>query len=413
MKAPLVHSGIVRWTFPFSVAIPVLPNMPEANKFRHQVYTDLRPTAPHHWLTPEASSAGETPEFRRRMAVAGETFRAAGVSVIYLVHGTFAGFDALGLLAALGRVYPAGREAISRIAKLIVDSLAGDAGNFTTNYARRLQEALNAGNKSTELEVRTFIWSSENHHLGRADAAVRLIGELHSLGLGAGRRIQLWGHSHGGNVFALLTNLLAGDGESLLRFFDACRIYYQWPLTGFVDIPVWQQVEDLLYSGRPPLAGAPLDIVTLGTPIRYGWDGLGYSRLLHFVNHRPRPGVQPWRGVFPPQWDDVLRAAGGDYVQQVGIAGTNTMPAPTAWRAWTADHQLGQLVQSGVPPTNLMERLSLGARVQDAGATLLVDYGPSSSNLAHHLAGHAVYTRQEWALFHIEEVARRFYESDG
>jgi hypothetical protein len=31
--------------------------------------------------------------------------------------------------------------------------------------------------------------------------------------------------------------------------------------------------------------------------------------------------------------------------------------------------------------------------------------------VAQHAAGHAVYTRPQWLLFHAEEVARRFYNN--
>ena len=31
--------------------------------------------------------------------------------------------------------------------------------------------------------------------------------------------------------------------------------------------------------------------MTFGTPIRYGWDSGGYARLLHFIHHRPAPGL--------------------------------------------------------------------------------------------------------------------------
>ena len=75
--------------------------------------------------------------------------------------------------------------------------------------------------------VRLFHWSSENHHLGRADAAVRLIDEIAALELPRRKRILVWGHSHAGNVFALMSNLLAGDSESIERFFTATC----WPAT--------------------------------------------------------------------------------------------------------------------------------------------------------------------------------------
>lgn len=342
------------------------------------------------------------------MAAVGDRYRAADVGAIFLVHGTFAGFDAAGMLSELGRWYPAGRDAIGRISKWLVDSVAGDAGNFTAGYSETLEAALAAGHEPA-IPVRTFVWSSENHHLGRADAAVRLIDELVSLDMPPGKRILLWGHSHGGNVFALMSNLLAGDGESIQRFFDAARVYYRWPVTGMIDIPVWQAVEDLLYRQERVLPDNPLDFVTMGAPIRYGWDPLGYAKLLHFVHHRPMEGKPPHLAVFPPKLEDVFRAAGGDYVQQAGIAGTNSMPSPLAWRAWTADRRLNQLLQPEYSTKDLLARLRLGARVHNDGVTLLVDYPNGPRNFAIHLAGHAIYTRQDWMLFHAEETARAFY----
>ncbi|MEX0714130.1 MAG: hypothetical protein WD278_17480 [Pirellulales bacterium] len=341
------------------------------------------------------------------MRSVGRAFRSAKVAAVYLVHGTFAGLDALGILAEVGRWYPAGREAIGRIAKRMIDTFTGDAGNYTTRYAESFEESLDADGQA--IPVRLFHWSSENHHLGRADAAIRLIDELASLELSPGQRVLVWGHSHAGNVFALLTNLLSGDAETLERFFAATEIYYRWPFPGVIDIPIWHRVRQLLTKDPQRLAGRPLDLVTFGTPVRYGWDERGFDRLLHFVNHRPSPGQPEHLAVFPPKVEDVFQAAGGDYVQQVGIAGTNAMPAVLAWRAWLADQRLNRLLQPGLSARDLLARLKLGVRVADKGTTLLVDYGPPAGNLAQHLAGHAVYTRHEWLLFHAEQVARRFY----
>lgn len=344
----------------------------------------------------------------------GRLLREQRVGAVYLVHGTFAGLDTLGILAELGRWYPAGREAIGRIAKRMIDSIAGDAGNYTPRYAETFQESI--GVPDDWIPVRLFHWSSENHHLGRADAAVRLIDELAALELPADRRILLWGHSHAGNVFALMTNLLGCNRTAVHQFFEAARGYYRVPLTGVVDIPVWQRVFQLLVNEpRCPAARAlaqrKLDFVTFGTPIRYGWDSRGYDHLLHFVNHRPTSGLPEYRAAFPPTVDDVFRAAAGDYIQQIGIAGTNAMPGILAWRAWLADRRLNELLQPNLSARDLLSRLKLGTRVQDEGTTLLVDYGPPSGNLAQHLAGHAVYTRYDWLLFHAEQVAARFYGS--
>jgi hypothetical protein len=39
----------------------------------------------------------------------------------------------------------------------------------------------------------------------------------------------------------------------------------------------------------------------------------------------------------------------------------------------------------------------------------LVDYGLPDGRITRHLAGHAVYTRKRWMLFHAEETVRRLY----
>jgi hypothetical protein len=336
----------------------------------------------------------------------GDAYRAAGVAAIYLAHGTMAGTDMLGLLGEMERFFPGLSNKARATFKQLVDAIAGDAGNYTAQYALQLEDALNQG-ASQKIPVYRFLWSSENHHLGRADAAVRLIDELARQKFTAGQRVLLWGHSHAGNVFALATNLLAADREALDEFFAAARVYYIWPYFGWIDLPLWRATHEALLAGNP-LGGAALDVVTFGTPIRYGWDTAGYGKLLHFVCHRPRQGWPEWREAFPPKLEDVL-AGTGDFIQQLGIAGTNWMPSIIACRAVLADRRLGRLLQRGMEPATLQERLRCGQRVPADGRTLLVDYGPPQGNVVQHLAGHAVYTRPEWMLFHCEEVARCFY----
>jgi hypothetical protein len=342
------------------------------------------------------------------MRGAGDALRAAGVGAIYLVHGTFAGTDALGLFSALGRVFPGAAKLLRGLEKAIVDGVAGENGNYTAEYARLMENALCHGG-APRIPVRLFHWSSENHHLGRADAAVRLLDELHAQELPAGQRVILWGHSHAGNVFALLTNLLGADAEMRAKFFGAAEVYYRWPLFRWADIVVWDRIEKLLRREGSPLAGRPLDIVTFGTPIRYGWDAAGHANLLHFVHHRPAQGHAAHRAHFPLTVDEILNAEHGDYVQHFGIAGTNAMPPILAWRAWRADRNLHALLQPHLPPQGLLSRLKFGVRVADAGETLLVDYGRTHESLLAHLAGHAVYTRREWLLFHTEELVKRWY----
>ncbi len=344
------------------------------------------------------------------MQTVGEALREANVVGIYLVHGTFVGPDALGVLAELARMFPAASQSVRRVIKRVVDKLVGEVGNYTPSYARDFENAMHIQGRP-RIPVRLFNWSSENHHIGRADGAIRLLDELASLKLQPTQRVLLFGHSHAGNVFALMTNLLCGDRRAIRRFFAAADIYYRWPVIGCIDIPVWGRVRDWLSSPSPPLSGRALDMVTFGTPVRYGWNSQGYGRLLHFVNHRPTEGVPEYRAPFPPKIEDILTAANGDYVQQLGIAGTNVMPSLFAWRAWMADNRLQDLLQAEAADSPVAERFKAGTIVPDEGTSLLVDYGQPEGTIAEHLAGHAVYTRKRWLVFHAEEVARRFYRS--
>jgi len=342
----------------------------------------------------------------------GGALRAAGVGAIYLVHGTFVGPDTLGIVSELARLFPAASEAMRHGLRRLIARITGDVGNYTESYARLFAASINRPGLS-RIPVRMYYWSSENHHLGRADGAVRLLDELATLELEPGQRVLLWGHSHGGNVFALATNLLAGGPEAVSEFFHAAEIYYRWPLLGCVDIPVWERVHHLLATGRLTPECLPLDLVTFGTPVRYGWDSAGYGQLLHFIHRRPSEGLPEHQAAFPPKLTKVLSAAEGDYVQQLGIAGTNVMPSFLAWRAWLADSRLGRFLQPDPVEGGVEERFRAGTIVPEEGTTLLVDYGQPHCSFTKHHAGHAVYTQKQWLLFHAEEVVKRFYEAAG
>ena len=378
--------------------------------FHHQTYSAERPESPHQYLSAASGPAHGSAEYQRRMADVGEAFRAAGVGAIYLVNGTFVGNDALGLFAELSRVLPTVGDTLKRVVQQAIDELTEDKGNFTGAYAREFERAIN-GAGEPRIPVRRFEWSGENTHLGRADGAVRLIDEIASLELPPDARVLLWGHSHGGNVFALMSHLLGASPEVAEQFFSAARVYYAWPLFGWVDVPIWKRVRHAITDDRDRFRGRPLDLVTFGTPIRYGWHTDGYSRLLHVVYHRPSAGLPAHQAPFPPSPERVLRGADGDYVQQLGIAGTNSLPSLFSWRAWYAENRLGDLLQRDLGPSGLVDRWRAGARVAESGATLLVDYDLPNERFTDHVAGHAIYTRREWLLFHAEETARRFYRS--
>jgi hypothetical protein len=344
------------------------------------------------------------------MREVGSVLRAERVAAIYLVHGSFDGPQMYGVLAALARAVPEIAAEVRRAVRHLVERPAAEAAHFTDRYAWTLESALHAPGERC-IPVHSFHWSGENHHLGRADAAVRLIDELASLRLDQGERVLLWGHGHAGNAFALMTNLLAGHPAAVERFFRSAEVYYRWPVLGLIDIPVWQRVFERLASDRPPLEGVAVDLVTFGTPIRYGWDTDGYSRLLHFVHHRPTRGLPMHRAAWPLDPEDVLSGADGDRIQQLAIAGTNTPPAPFAWRAWLADRRLEQLLEADLADS-AEARYAAGTIVPQEGTTLLVDYRESEA-LGHRHAGHGVYTHKRWLLFHAEQVAQQFYAAQA
>jgi hypothetical protein len=361
-----------------------------------------------HYLQGESHPANGD-EFLGRMQGVGDSFRQAGVAAVYLAHGTFIGPDGMGLLADLSRVAPDSAELLRRWSKQLVDSVAGDLGNFTRQYANTWQTAMERPG-TPSIPVRLFYWSSENNHSGRADAAVRLLNEFFTQSFSEGSRVLVLGHSHGGNALALLTNLLGSDRDARQEFFHVARNLYSIPILRRIDLPVWERVRQRLCAEDHPLPHLRIDVATLGTPVRYGWDTAGCDHLLHFINHRPVAGRPRYRADFPPSQDELWTAAHGDFVQQFGIAGTNLVPPLWALRTLDAEVRLGRFLQPDYSPRNLLARLRLGVRVHEDGENLLIDYGPGPGTPAQHLLGHAVYTRLEWLLFHAEQIAQRMYQ---
>lgn len=377
--------------------------------FDHQTYTTAPPRAPHHYLCAEIGATPGSREFGRRLRDTCQRLRAVEVGALYLMHSSFAALDSVSILTSVARHYRSASASLRRIAARLVDADTRDAGNYGAQYTALLEAAL----EPSDLPVRLVSWSSENHHLGRADAAVRMIDELAALELSPGQRVMLWGHGHAGNVFAIMSQLLASDTAAAEQFFEAAAVYYRWPLTGLIDIPVWHRVHRLLTCNGQRLAARPIDWVTFGTPVRYGWKLRDGDNLLHFIHHRPAPSRPPHLAVFPPRPEDVLDSSCGDYLQQVAIAGTDEPPSPLAWRSWLADRRLGRLLAPDDAPQTLAARLETGMRVPDCGTTLLVDYGLPRGGPAEQLAGHAVYTRPEWLIFHTEQIVERLFGGES
>ncbi len=385
--------------------------LPKDNGFRHQPYSAATPTAAYELLCPSAPPAVDSPEFRHALETTGAQLRRAGVAAVYLIHGTLAGTDAHGWTGQLQRVLPSLGLTLRRQQKRLVDSIVGEVGNYTGDFARRFEAAINESNEA-KIPVRLFLWSSENNHIGRAHAAIRLIDELTTAKSEPDQRILICGHSHAGNVLALMTNVLAGNQAARARFFAAARGHSVQSELNEDLAELARRIEDqLIRNDKPPLA-ASLDLVTFGTPIRYGWDVDGYANLLHFVNHRPAAGLPEYQARVPQTFDEMRRAAQGDYgdyIQQTFVAGTDLLPNLLNWRARRADRELHQLLEPGHRKRDLWERIKVGPRVAADGTTLLVDYTHGDPQGARQLAGHGVYTTIRWLPFHAREIAARFY----
>lgn len=403
--------------------------MPRRNRFRHQPYVAWE--SPPIPTTVSAVQAGQLANID-----VGETLRRLRVRHWFLVHGTFVGDDPFGVAAKLDEltdsvtlmlrplVKKMAMESWGRVLRGINqrlgDRMMGETGSFRDDYLDDARSLL----KTDEIKIDRFDWSSGNDHLARADAAVRLFNRLADLPIDSTTdRLLLWGHSHAGNVFALLTNLLANDRESINAFFAAAgRIR--------AERADWKQAAERLAAAPSPhpLAKA-LCLVTFGTPIRYGWDRDGYSKLLHIVQHRPVSGPTDWlaKPALPQSLEDVLKAKHGDWVQSFGVAGTDLPPVDREMRE--AHRALGEVLEVGVNEPEigqnsllehlpeaarvrvreklkdflvLLERLRCGPRVPaDGDAAWLFDYGAEETEKL----GHGVYTKRAWLPFHATRVA--------
>ena len=369
--------------------------MPTDNCFRHQRYEVHPPPERFRLVTPPEPVGPDSPRFAAQLAAAAEPLRRQGVRTIYLLHGTMAGTDSIGIHREIKRFAPAFGSSLGHWQKFLFDLLAQDWANYSQEFAETFEQAINAEGQP-QIRVRRFMWSSENHHTGRAVAALRLLVELSRQSVED--RAMLWGHSHAGNVFAILTNLIGSDLEQRERFLACFGTWLQR-----CDPELWQAASDLLRSSKRPCVTPP-DVVTFGTPIRYGWEAGGYRHLLHIVNHHPM-GDPPDRVPFPPTAEQLRVCAAGDYFQQLFIAGTNFLLPIWACGQWRVERALNRLMQPGLPTRKLVESLRQGRRVADDGLTLLVDYNRIDPG-ATALNGHAVYTRLSWLPFHAQQVAQ-------
>lgn len=421
--------------------------MPVENNFQHDELSRKNPGERLNHAELAMGAQTGSPAWLEAAAGCGESLSRAGVASVVFLHGSIHGSDVFGAqrldeAGGLKRGYSRGVSGVDALlaamreesngipplpgglkppladdeaTKKILDEQVGDAGNFTEAYVQSFRRAVNQHNPARTISCVRTLWSSEHHHLGRALAAVSLLAELHSLcqrqNLVKGHRVLILAHGQAGLVLALVSNLLCPSPiTGRRRFLEILTDYAdrtnQARLTATIE-----QIEPLLATGSL-LDGVSLDIVTFGTPVRYGWDPSGIGNLLHVVNHRNlRTDGKVWlaKMELPQITMEMLIAWGGDYVQELAVAGSDAVPATEP--AKTANKMVWELVEPYDGFERWLECARRAVRFPSEGRCLLVDYKDStgSTNARDHYYGHAAYTRRHALLFNMTQIVCTFY----
>lgn len=322
-----------------------------------------------------------TEEWRGAMREIGARLRPHDVVAVVFAHGSFVGTDPLSALGTVERALPRGRmlaKELRRRTRSYVDRVLGDLGNFGPSYVHLFEQAIGGSIPCT-----SFVWSSENHHLGRLEGALGLLRVLATHAeLGAPRgRILVLGHSHAGQVFALLTQLLSRSlaADAIL---DVAR-------ARALDVGA-------LDADRDMLERISLDFVTFGAPARYAWADVPGVRSLHVVHGRG--AAEPLRH----------RILGDDWVRRLGGAGSDFPALATTDRRINAS--LDAALGPGFAPSELLRAVRADPTLPTHGELVIVDYGSEGlSSLFSSGLGHGVYTRLDAMLFHASLVTSRLY----
>ncbi len=422
--------------------------MPIENNFQHDELSRKNPGERLSIADLADIVSPGSPEWGETMTRYGERLAQAGVASVVFLHGAIHGTDVFGMqrldeAGGLKRGYSRGVSGVDALlaamreesngipllpgglkpplkdddeTKALLDEQVGDAGNFTDVNVQSFKKAINT-NLAQPISCVRLLWSSEHHHLGRALAAVVLLAKLHELcerqNLQQGQRILLQGHGQAGLVLALVSNLLCpspitGRPRLLSMLCGYAEQTNQPEVTATV-----RRIESLLATATL-LNGASLDMVTFGTPVRYGWDPSGIGKLLHVVNHRNlRTDGKSWlaKMELPQITMEMPIAWGGDYVQELAVAGTDAVPATESAKA--ANKNVWEMVEPYDGFERWLECARRAVRFPGEGHCLLVDYKDStgSTNPRGHYYGHAVYTRRHALLFNTAQIVRAFYES--
>lgn len=427
--------------------------MPTENNFQHSPYSraDLGERVAYREFV--AGAPPDSIAWKDAMAAHGKALATARVRAVLFLHGSLLGTDPFGMqrldeVGGLKRGYSRGIPGLEALLALMregsngipapaggltppladdeatkkaLDDQAADAGNFSAQAVTLFRQAINRDAK-TPIRCERLLWSSEHHHLGRARTAVqvlqRLIVMCRERKLSVGDHVLVLAHGQAGLLLALLSNLLAPGSSSGRRTFF--HILKEYAKLSSGEVGELDELERLIPMGPTgeALNGAQLDIVTFGAAVRYGWDPSGVGKLLHVVNHRPmRPDGKRWlaKMELPQITMEMPLVWGGDYIQQLAVAGSDAMPKGPETQA--ANKALWELLEPWDGFERWLECARKCVRCQTDGLCLLVDYKDAAANAAgnpkDHLYGHAAYTRTNALLFNTTEIVKALYGSSS
>jgi hypothetical protein len=346
----------------------------------------------------------ESNEWKLRMSAQGEILNTHKVRHILLVHGTFAGNDALGLFDLFEPIAQklTGSTIITdklkNQGKKLLNHLTKDIGNYTPEYAQAFARALNH-----EISCELFIWGSGNYHLARLKGTVELAQKLADIitqdNILETERLLLLGHSHAGQLFALLTIFLENTekAQQLYKIMENSRHLGN---------------REVFLSNLEKIKTVNLDIVTFGTPVRYSWGDYKKYRLMAIINHRSEVSIS-----------GLLSTRDGDYVQQWGVEGSDIFPPNEK----ILNDELNAILDKGRNIPALIDSLNdknrrhtHTANDQLVGKSLLIDYKDNADTLSERLDithcvktlfGHGVYTETRVMLFNIDTIVENLYPS--
>ena len=334
-------------------------------------------------------------QWQKAMREYGDILAKHNVRQVFFVHGTFAGDDPFGISKIFkhlpDRLVTNSRNHI----KKTTDKWTGDGGNYTEGYVIEFCTAVSNNLCSNDSR---FTWSSGNTHedrlLGAIELAKHIANTINAGKVRANETILLLGHSHGGQLFALLTHFLE-DGKMANQLYE------------FINIHYGPQSEIQLKTDIDTIKSVNLDFVTFGTPVRYTWGRYEKFRLMPVINHRNNSELS---GV--PTIRD------GDYVQQWGVDGTDVLTPGKPPR----EKELSKTLNS--PGLDLLAALTSSKdnsrslpKYEDCTVVhenVLVNYGdnlPSPDPVVSQqkLIGHAVYTTEQTMLFNVGLIVQSLY----